>query len=136
MTPNLHTGSDPSLASLATSIIHDVQDLFKQQLDLFKHEVEVNLRKTREATASLAVGLLFLFLSSGLLCLTVVYLLEWLFAPKLPLWACFLIVTGLVGIPGAILAYNARQQFRSVNVLPEQSAEALKENLEWTTKPR
>jgi hypothetical protein len=136
MTPNLHTGSEPSLASLATSIIHDVQDLFKKQLDLFKHEVETNLRKTREATASLALGMLCLFLGSVLLCLTVVFLLHWLFAPKLDLWVCFLIVTGLVGIPGAILAYYARQKFREVSALPEQSTKALKENLEWTTKPR
>jgi uncharacterized protein YacL len=135
MTPNLHTGSDPGLASLATSILHDVQDLFKQQLDLFKHEVESNLRKTREATVSLVVGLLCLLLGSILLCLTIVYLLNWLL-PALHLWVCFLIVTGLVGIPGAILAYTARQEFRSVHALPEESAEAMKENLEWTTKPR
>jgi hypothetical protein len=135
MTPNLHTGSEPSLASLATGIVHDVQELFKQQLDLFKHEVETNLHKTREAMASLALGLDFLFLGSVLFCFTAVYFLHWLF-PKLDLWVCFLIVTGLVGIPGAILAYNARQQLRSVSPLPKESAEALKENLEWTTKPR
>jgi NhaP-type Na+/H+ or K+/H+ antiporter len=135
MSTNLHTGPEPGLAQLATSIIGDVQELFRQQLDLFKHEVEVNFRKAREATASLAVGLTLAFLGVVLFCFAVVYFLSWVI-PGLPLWGSFLIVAAAVGIPGAILLHNAREQFRSVSPLPRESAEALKENVEWTTKPR
>lgn len=135
MTPNVQTGSDPGLASLATGILHDIQELFKQQLHLFKHEIEVKIRKTREASACLALGAMLLFLGAMLLCGTVVCLLAWGF-PTLPLWGDFLIVGVLVSIPGAILIFAGRQQLESINPLPEQTGEALKENLEWTTKPK
>jgi len=135
MTPNVQTGSDPGLASLAAGILHDVQELFKQQLHLFKHEIEVKLHKTREASTCLALGLLLLFLCGILLCLTVVYLLNWWF-PTLPLWGDYLIVAALVCVPGAILTFTGMQQLQAVSPLPDQTAEALKENLEWTTNQR
>jgi len=135
MTPNVQTGSDPGLASLAAGILHDVQELFKQQLHLFKHEIEVKLRKTREASTCLAFGLLLVFLGGILLSLSVVYLLNWWF-PTLPLWGDYLIVAALVCVPGAILTFTGRQQLQALSPLPEQTAEALKENLEWTTNQR
>jgi hypothetical protein len=135
MTPNVQTGSDPGLASLAAGILHDIQELFKQQLLLFKHEIEVKLRKTKEASTCLALGLFLLFLGANLLCAAIVCLLAWLF-PTLPLWGDCLIVTALVSVPGAILTFTGRQQLESVNPLPEESAEAMKENLEWTTNQR
>jgi len=135
MTPNVQTGTDPGLASLATGILHDIQELFKQQLHLFKHEIEVKLRKTREASTCLALGAMLLFLGAMLLCGTVVCLLAWWF-PTLPLWGDFLIVSLLVSVPGAILIFTGRQQLESITPLPEQTGEALKENLEWTTNQR
>jgi hypothetical protein len=135
MTPNLQTGHEPSLAALTAGILHDVQELFKQQLHLFRHEIEVKLRKTREASVCLAVGLLLMFYGGLALCATAVYLLNWWF-PTLPLWADCLIVTGLVSVPGAILTFAGLRQLESVNPLPEETSEALKENLEWTTKPK
>ena len=84
--------------------------------------------------ASLLVGALCLVsLAGGLFCLGTVHLLAWL-AP-LPLWACYLIVAGVVSVPGIGLALLGYQRFRSVPLL-EQSAESLQENLEWTTTPK
>jgi len=135
MLPNVQTGSDPGLASLTAGILHDVQELFKQQLHLFKHEIEVKLRKTREASTCLALGLMLLFLGGILLSLTVVYLLNWWF-PTLPLWGDFLIVGALLSVSGAILTVTGRQQLQAISPLPEETGEALKENLEWTTNQR
>jgi len=135
MAINLQTGPEPGVAALASGIIHDFQELVKQQLDLFRHEVKADVRKAREASTSLAVGTGMLALGSLLLCFGIAHLLSWLM-PALPLWGSYLIVGGLLGAPGAGLSYYACQQFRASNLLPEDSAEALKENLEWTTKPK
>jgi hypothetical protein len=135
MPPTVQTGSDPGPASLTTGILHDVQELFKQHLHLFRHEIEVKLRKTREASTGLVLGLLLLFLGGILLCQTVVYLLNWSF-PTLPLWGDYLIVGALVSVSGAILTVTGRQQLESISPLPEETGEALKENLEWTTNQR
>ena len=43
----------------------------------------------------------------------------------------------LVLNPGAAVADDAgKKKFESFNPLPDKSTEALKENLEWKTKPR
>jgi len=134
MATNLQTGPETSLSSLLTGIFHDVQDLIKQQLALFKHEVGEDVRKAREASVSLAVGLGTLFVALILFCLMMVHLLNWA-VETLPLWACYGIVGAAMAMLGAGLTWWAWQQFHSINPLPEQSAAALKENLEWPTKP-
>jgi hypothetical protein len=134
MATNLQTSSDPSVPSLLSGIVHDFQELIKQQVELFKTEVKADIRKSKEAAASLALGLCFLLLGSILLCLTLVYLLHELAA--LPMWASYLIVTAAVALPGGFLAYTGWKKFHSFNPLPDESAQALKETLEWTTKPK
>jgi len=119
-----------------SGIVHDVQELIKQQVELFKTEVRADVRKSKEAAASLALGLCFLLLGSILFCLTLVYLLADPHIGNLPLWASYLIVTAVVAIPGGILAYVGWKKFHSFNPLPDETAQALRENLEWTTKPK
>jgi uncharacterized membrane protein len=136
MTPNVQTGSEPGLASLAAGILHDLQELFKQQLRLFKHEIEVKIQKTREASVFLVIGLLLMLLGGVVLCFGFAHLLEWGFPALHPWGGGYFIVAALVLIPGALLAATGRQQLESVTPLPEESAEAMKENLEWTTNQR
>jgi uncharacterized membrane protein len=136
MTPNVQTGSEPGLATLAAGILQDLQQLFAQQLRLFKHEMDVKFQKTKEASVFLVIGLMMLLLGGVVLCFGFAHLLEWLF-PDLRLWGGgYFIVAALVIIPGLLLAATGRQQLESINPLPEQSAEAMKENLEWTTKQK
>jgi uncharacterized membrane protein YqjE len=136
MSPNLQTSSEPSVPSLVSGVVHDLGELLKQQVELFKVEVKADVRKAKEASASLALGLCFLLLSTILLCLTVVYLLHDPQVGNLPLWASYLIVTLGVGLPGAGLAFYGWKKFQSLDPLSDQSAQALKETLEWTTKPK
>lgn len=133
MANNLQTSSEPSLTSLVSGIIGDFQELIKQQLALFKAEVASDFRKTREASATLAAGLVALLFGCGLLCLMTVHLLGWL-VPTMPLWVCYLIVGGAVFAVGAVLTGVGWKQFHSFNPLPDQTVEAMKENLEWKTK--
>lgn len=134
MTPNVQTGSDPGLASLATGILHDAQELFKQQLLLFRREVEVKVRQTAEASACLIFGMVLVLVSVGLLGLTLVFVLHEV--AGLPLWASFAIVGGGLAVIGGGIAFVGVRQLQKLNPLPEQSGEALKETLEWTTNQR
>jgi len=135
MASNLQTGQEPSVAELATGIVHDFQELVKQQLELFKHEVKADVRKTREVATSLALGLMLASLGGIVLCFGLAELLFWL-APVLHRWGAYLIVGAVVTVIGAGLSYYGYQEFQASKLLPEESAEALKENLEWTTKPK
>jgi uncharacterized membrane protein YqjE len=131
MASNLQTGSEPSLTSTVSGIIGDLQELIKQQMDLFKTEVAEDIRKTKEASASLALGALFLFLGITLLSVALVHVLI-TFVP-LPPWASYLLVGAVITAIGGGLTYLGWNQFRSVTA--NQSVKSIKENLEWKTKP-
>jgi uncharacterized BrkB/YihY/UPF0761 family membrane protein len=135
MAANVQSGSDVSVTSLVGGIIHDAQELMKQQFALFKAEVKEDMRKTTEATASMVAGLTATVVGSIVLCFAVAHLLHWAW-PDVNLWVWYAAVGGVVTAVGAGLAFAAYQKFRSFNPLPDETAQALKENLEWKTKPR
>jgi uncharacterized BrkB/YihY/UPF0761 family membrane protein len=135
MAANVQSGPDVSVTSLVGGIVSDAQELMQQQLALFKAEVREDMRKTTEASTSLGVGLAATLLGSIVLCFAAAHLLYWAFA-TVPLWVWYAVVGGVVTTVGVGLTLVAFQKFRSFNPLPDQTAEALKENLEWKTKPR
>jgi len=136
MATNVQPGSDVSVTALVTGIVGDAQELLKQQLALFKAEVREDMRKTSEASVSLAIGLTATLLGSIVLLFAVSHLLFWAFDGRVPLWGCYAMVGGVVTAVGVGLTFAAYQKFRSFNPLPDKTADALKENLEWKTKPR
>ena len=133
------TGTTPTVAPLVAGIIDDVQELLKQNLALFKVEVTQDLKKTRDSFAALGVGVGLMAVGGLHLTLMLVYLLWWAFAPTtrtegLPLWACFGIVGGLFAGVGLALFLRGKKKLESFNPLPDESAEALKENVQWIQK--
>ena len=129
-----HTTSG-SMSSLVGGIIGDAQDLIAQQLALFRSEIKAEVRKAEEAALVLAIGIGVLLIGVLILELMLPLLLNWLW-PAVALWACFAIVGGIHTCAGVVLLYLAIKQFRSVHAVPEQSVEALKENLQWTSHPK
>jgi len=128
------TTSSSSVASLLAGIVNDAQELIKQQLALFKHEFRQDLKRAEEIVLSFALALPCVLVGSILLCLMVVALLHE--QGGLQWWASFGIVGGVILVVGVALALVARQRLEAFTPLSDPSAEALKENLEWTTKPK
>src|SRR5581483_1882919 len=98
MANDLQTAHEPSITGLVGGIINDAQELLKQQLALFKQEVKDDVRKTKEAVTSLAIGVSVLAIGGIFLCFMLVYLLNWIF-PSLPLWCCY----GIIGLIFAVV---------------------------------
>jgi len=134
MATNLHSDSGQGLGELVSGIIHDAQELLNQQLTLFKHEVRQDINNVREALGILALASGVLLVAAVLLGLMLVHLVAWLI-PSWPLWGAYALVGGVLLALGLALAWMAREKLRPSNVLPEQSAKALEESLEWKTKP-
>jgi hypothetical protein len=133
--------SESGVPSLVHGIVDDIGDLIKQQIQFAQAEIKADLRKSKEAAALLTAGV-----GSGLLGLVfvglmVVHLLHWLTAPPgmdpagLPLWGCHAIVAVLFLASGAVLFLIGRRMFAS-DVLPVQTAQTLKENVEWITNSK
>jgi len=133
-----------SFTSLLKGIVNDVGDLIKQELRFARTELKTDLRRTGEATRSLAIGLVIAFLGLIPLILMLVHLLHWLTIPAgtnpdpagLPLWACYGIVGFLMAGGGAALAWAGKKKFDSFNPLPDETAKNIKENLEWITNSK
>jgi len=128
ITPPADTG--PSLTSLVSGIVGDLQTLIRQEIQLARTEVKQEWEKTKTAAGAMAAGAALLLLTAFLLCFTLVYALQAL-APGLPLWACYAIVTACLGLLGGILVVVGRSKAAQVHVVPPQTAETMKENVQW-----
>src|SRR5436190_1426519 len=131
MATDLKPPPDTSVTELVAGIIGDAQELIKQQFQLLKQEVHEDLLKTLKASLFLAVGAVFGVVGVGLLISMVVFMLHEL--AGLPLWASYGICGGTALLVGGILAYTGAHKFASFNPLPDQTAQALKENVQWIT---
>jgi len=139
-------GADQGIGPLIRGIVGDVQELVGQQVDLLKKEVLVDFRKTRDAAMVLGAGLTVSLVGALMLCFALANLLNWATLPAnqnqdqggLPLWACYGLIGLVIGGVGGYLLYLAREKFASFSPLPEKSADAIKETLEWktTTSPK
>ena len=135
MSNEVHAVGEPSVTSLVSGIVHDAQELIKQQSALIRTELREDFRKTKEASLLLACGALAALPAALLLCFGLVYLLHWS-VPAVELWAWFLIVGGVIGIASAALIYSGVKRFQSFNPLPDESIAALRENLRWRMNPK
>jgi len=126
------------MASLVGGIVGDFQDLIKQQLALTRKEIEADFRKTREAATLFAVGIGLALFGCFAFCLMLAHLIHHLSTPvaardvaAIPLWGCYALVTVVLLGGGGALAFAGKKKFDSFNPLPDESAQALKENIEW-----
>ena len=123
-----------SVTSLVSGIVNDAQTLMQQQLALFREEVRTDLRKTRDALTAIAAGAGVATLAMGPLVFMFVALLHepagWSW------WASAGTVGAVLAVVGGVLIGLGVQRFRSFNPMPDQSVEALKENLQWIKHPK
>jgi hypothetical protein len=119
-----------SITQLVGGIVNDVQTLLRQELQLAKSEVREEWAKTKTAAGSIAAGAGLLTLAGLLIGFAVVYALAAI-APGLPLWACFGIIGLALGLIGGILVVIGRSAASEINVIPPQTAESLKEDVQW-----
>jgi len=124
-----------TVTTLVSGIIADVQQLIQQQLTMFRQEIRADWSKSKEAAITLAVGVGITVAGSVLLLLMLTLLLHWA-VPSLPLWACCGIVGAVVTALGGSLVYAGLKKFDSFHPLSDQSVEAMKEDLQWTTNAK
>jgi len=140
MATEVRNGAEPGVGSLVKDVVSDVGTLVGQQLQFAKVELRSDFKKTLEASTLLASGLMTAFVGVLLLGHMLAQLLYWLTLPRgasdpagLPLWGCYG-VAGLVLLAlGGLLVWRGKKNFDSFNPLPDQTAQTLKENVEWMT---
>jgi hypothetical protein len=131
--PYAADGRESSMTGLISGIIDDFQRLMEQQLRLLRREVQDDFGKTLEALAMLGVGAALAAVAGVLIAFALAHGLSFAF-PDLPLWGAYAIVGGGLALLGGALVYAGTKRFESFNPLPDESAQALKENVQCLMK--
>jgi hypothetical protein len=134
MATDLQSPPQPSVTSLVSGIIADVQDLIKQQVALIGKEIKDDINKSITAAISLAAGAGIAAIGGLLLCIMLALILD-VYIPQLNWWGGFAIVGGVLTTVGLVLLYAAIKKFETIKALPE-TVQALKETVEWQTNPK
>jgi len=128
---------EANMTGLMRGIINDIGDLIRHEIKFARTEMKADLRKTRDAAAILALGAGVALLGAILLALMLVHLLHHVslpaeeIRPGLPLWACYGIVSAVFLLIGSAVAYAGCQMFKAFNPMPDQTAQTVKENVQW-----
>jgi len=122
---------EAGFASLLRGIINDIGDLIRQEIRFARTEMKSDLRKALRAGMALAFGAGATCLGVVLVAFMLVYLVFTLSNETIPLWGCYGIVAAVFLIVGAGLAFLGIQSLKNNNPLPEQTAQSVKENVEW-----
>jgi len=130
-----HLNDDQSVTKLVAGIVKDAQDLLQKQVTLFKMEAEEDLRLTTQAAISLGIGLAVALVGAIVLAFGVAHLL-FHYIPATPLWVWYLIVGAVVAGIGTVLIGGAMAAFSKINPPLPETTEAIKETVEWQTKPK
>jgi hypothetical protein len=107
---------------------HDLGDLFRAELGLFKREARQELQKVFAAGVWLAAGAILGLAALGAFTALAIILLSLVLVP----WLATLIVTAACGFAALSLLAAARIKLRSA--LPvefDQTARSVKEDIEW-----
>jgi len=138
MANEVQTPQQDGMTGLMRGIINDIGDLIRHELKFARTEMKADLRKTRDAAAVLALGVGTALLGAILLALMLVNLLHYVSLPAgetappgLPMWACYGIVSAVFLVIGSAVAYMGCTMFKSFNPLPNQTAQTVKENVQW-----
>ncbi|MFF5718961.1 phage holin family protein [Streptomyces buecherae] len=120
-----------SVGELMSDVTSDVQQLFRQEVELAKAEVREEATKAGKAAGMFGGAGFAGYMVAVLLSLTAVFAL----ANVMDLAWAALIVTGIWAVIGAVLFLRARAQMRTVSPKPERTMETLKEDARWARHP-
>jgi len=129
MPANVQTDAPPSMASLVGGIVNDAQQLIRQEILLARREVQQEVDKAKGAAVSFGAAVALAVLGAVLLSFMLVYVLHE--AAGLPLWASYAIVGAGFAILGGILLAVAKNRASDIRLVPRQTAETMKENVQW-----
>ena len=128
MNPGVYPAK-PTVTELLTGLMNDVLTLLRQEVALAKHELRAELRNVILAVVSLGAGGGVAAIGGLLLILMLVHLLQAL--TGLPLWACYGIVGGLFAGVGGVLLVLGQRKLARMRLVPQDTVETMKENVQW-----
>ena len=123
------TSSRSGWRDLIGGILLDVKSLLRQEVQLFKDEVKLEISTAGRAATKFLIGTALGILGLLFLLLMLVHgLHEW---TVLPLWACYGLVGGALIGTGLVLLVRAQSCAGRVQAAPRRTLHSMKENVQW-----
>ncbi len=119
--------AERSLSTLLSDLASETVELLRQELALFKAELQEKLSKAGIGAAALAAAALIAFSGWLFLLLAAVFALDLV----LPIWAAALIVGVLVVAIAGALALYGKSRLRADALMPERTMRSLREDQAW-----
>lgn len=117
------------LMNLLTGILDDAKILMRQEAQLLRDEVKLELSKAGRAASGFGIGAVLGAVGALFLLLMLVHgLHEW---TGLPLWGSYGVVGGMLAGVGLTLILRARSLAGTVHTTPRRSLHTMKENVQW-----
>jgi hypothetical protein len=123
--------AETSIGQLIGNISDDLSTLFRQEVELAKAEVRQEATKAGKAAGMLGAAGFAGYLAVLLLSFAVVYGLSNVMDAG---WAA-LIVAVVWAIVGGVLYVSGRNKLRSVDPVPRQTVDTIKEDAHWLKNP-
>ncbi len=121
------TQSSASLGELFSRMSGDLGNLVRKEIELAKVETKAEVSRAGKAGGKLGAAAVTGYLAVLFASFALVHLLDEI----MHLALAFLLVAVVYAIAAAILGKSGQTQLKSVNPLPEQTVETLKEDVEW-----
>ncbi len=116
-----------SVGDLVTEVATDISTLIRQELELAKAEVKEEAVKAGKGAGMLGAAGLAGYIALLFASVALMYLINLV----MPLGWAALVVAALWGIGAAVLAASGRKKLKTVSPAPTQTAETLKEDVQW-----
>jgi uncharacterized membrane protein YqjE len=118
---------DASLGELFSHLTSDLTAIVRDEMQLAKVELKEEVGRAGRAGGLLG-GAAF---AGYMVVVTLSFALAWGLAEVMAVGWAFLIVAVIWAVVGAFLYLRGRQQLSTVNLVPEQTVETLKEDVQW-----
>ena len=124
-----YTASDSarSLGAIIKELTADFSTLFRSEVALFKLEIKDTVAKLGGGTAMMAGAVVLALLGAAFLFVTITL---GLVALGVPAWVSSLIVTLVLFLGAAVLAWMGKKKFSAVQFVPTESVDQIKADIE------
>jgi Putative Actinobacterial Holin-X, holin superfamily III len=114
---------------IVSGILDDFRVLMRQEVQLLRDEVKLEVNKAGRAASGLGAGIGLLAVGGIFLLAMLVHgLHEWF---ELPMWLSYGIVGGLLAAAGVVLVMRAKTLAANVHAMPRRTLYAIKEDAQW-----
>ena len=123
---------DKSIGDLLSDMTSDLSTLVRQEMELAKEEMKVEVNKAGKAGAGFGGAAVVGLLAGVGLVLTLGFALD----AFLWRWLAFLIVTAVLGAIAAALGMAGKKKIDELNPKPEKTIQTLKEDKQWLSEQK